>query len=222
MAAGRSCRTRWPGSTARCRPELAEGLRPGDGQLARVAELLDRAPDLLHRGQPDGPPADLGDQRLDPLVVAGRRSPSSRSASLVRRIVSTADSGSAGGSSAMPSVRSSSRISGAVRCRRNLASCSAIIDSACAQPGCSAHAGAGPVARAAGAMVGAMAIGMGTAGQPAARATGTGGGSARPGCWRSPLTRAGRACCCSAGAGGATTAAPGDRRAARGTATSPP
>ena len=51
--------------------ELAEGLRPGDGQLARLAELPDRGPQFLHHGQADAPAADLGDERPDPAVVAG-------------------------------------------------------------------------------------------------------------------------------------------------------
>ena len=53
--------------------ELAEGLGPGHGELARLAEVGNRLADLLHPGQPDPAAAHLDHERADPVVLA--RSP---------------------------------------------------------------------------------------------------------------------------------------------------
>ena len=183
--------------------ELAEGLRPRDGQLARVAELLDRAPDLLHRGQPDGPPADLRDQRLDPLVAAspaqavqqvGQPGPAHRQHRghrVGRRFL-----GDALGEVKLQDQRrgalpaQSGQLLGNHQLRHGLSLCRAV------RPPGRPRAKRGPWReRERGAVrVGygraRWPIGTGTAGRPAATATGTGAGTARPGCW--PMRRAER------------------------------
>jgi hypothetical protein len=49
--------------------ELAEGLGPRHGELARLAEAGDRLAYLLHPGQPDPAAAHLDHERPDPVVV---------------------------------------------------------------------------------------------------------------------------------------------------------
>ena len=103
------------------RREVAERLRPGHRRACRTRpNSATASPQFLHRGRARSAPADLGDQRADP---AGRRGPGAgrpaRRPAAARRMVSSADTGSAGGSSASPSVRSSSRISGAVHRRES-------------------------------------------------------------------------------------------------------
>ena len=50
--------------------ELAEGLGPGHGELARLAERADRFAQLLHPGQPDPAAAYLDHEGADPVVAA--------------------------------------------------------------------------------------------------------------------------------------------------------
>ena len=52
--------------------ELAEGLGPGHGELARLAEHADRLAQLLHPGQPDPAAAHLDHEGADPVVPAAR------------------------------------------------------------------------------------------------------------------------------------------------------
>ena len=99
--------------------EVAEGLGPRDRRACptcRKSPMAARSSWTL--ASPIRDPPTLTTRTRTRSSAAARRSPSSRSCSRVRRIVSSADTGSAGGPSAMPSVRSSSRISGPVlRCR---------------------------------------------------------------------------------------------------------
>jgi hypothetical protein len=79
--------------------ELAEGLGPGHGELARLAERADRLAQLLHPGQPDPAAAHLDHEGADPVVRRARRRPSMTSGSLARRRDMIADSGSVTGPS---------------------------------------------------------------------------------------------------------------------------
>ena len=109
--------------------ELPERFGPGVRGLARRAEPPDGLPQFLHRGQAEVLAADLGDEGLDPAVILGPPQAVETSASRVLCRDSRAATGSAGGPSAMPCVRSSSRISGAVRRWRSLVICPASIAS---------------------------------------------------------------------------------------------
>ncbi len=111
--------------------ELTVAFRPRDRGLARFAEIGDGVAQFLDPGQPDAPAADLRHEGLHPVVGLG---PAQRVDHIADdgscRCVSSADSGSAGCSSVIPSVRSSSRMSGALRRWRSLMIISAKLVSA--------------------------------------------------------------------------------------------
>ncbi len=216
MAAGRWSRRRWQGSTARSRRRTRRSSRPGNRQLAGVTELLDGVPEFLDRGEPDRPSADVRDECLDPLVIAGPAQP-------VQDV---------GQDHPTPGQHRRDRIGGPLLAqpvgkvqlqdqRRGpaLPQLGDLVGNHRLRHG---HSLCGPTAAAVGYLRPGWHLATVTGGRRAATATGTGACTVPLACLPIPLAAlAGPACCCSAGANGVTTAAPGGCLAARWTATSP-
>src|ERR1035441_7699889 len=212
--------------------EVAECLRPGDGELAGPAEFLNGGAQFLDPGEPDSPAADLHDQGPDPVVGARPAEPVEHVSEpgpaprqyrgngigrwLLRDSLGQVQFQDQRSRPALAQpgdpvwdqrIHHASQLTArgmpAVRWRRQRWAC---------------HRGPGGLRyRRSG-----WPETMGMAGPSATLVTGIGACTAPLACWLTRATRRGSgACCWSAGPAGPSMGEPGDRPAVRGTATSP-